>query len=110
MRELAQFIVAFFLVEGLSGCTTSDEVFARDVRLHLSASDRYDMEKTVFRMQFSTRGGRISPGNAKLALFVDGKETMPPGKSEWSKHNRSYHICQGAGKTGQLWAGENRPF
>jgi len=94
MNKLTQLTVALLLAGGLSGCgsTTSDEVFSRDVRVHLSASDRYDLEKTVFRMEFSTRGDTIWPGNAKLALFVDGKETMPPGRTEWTKHNRSYHI------------------
>src|SRR5688500_17194010 len=72
------FVICCIIASGLrsSSCSsTGDQDFAANVRLHLSASDRYDQIETVFELQFSTVGKEtIHPGKrSRLVLFVDGK-------------------------------------
>lgn len=66
---------------------TDDQRFADDVRLRISASDRYDHAKTIFELHFSTIGKvDIWPGrSSRLVLFVDGeKKQLPAQASHWN--------------------------
>ncbi len=89
-----------------SSCSsTGDQDFAASVRLHLSASDRYDQTETVFELQFSTVGKEtIYPGRcSRPVLFVDGKETPLPAQAHWNDMVTVDHILPNRPRAAYWW-------
>src|SRR5687768_14749870 len=85
---------------------TGEQEFADNVRLRLSASDRYDLAKTAFYLEFSTVGNKtIYPGRrSPLVLFVDGKEKPPPAHANWDHYMvRADHILPNRPRASVRW-------
>ena len=81
---------------------STDADFKANVRVHLSASDRYDPVKTVFQLQFSTAGKTIWPGrNTRLVLLVDGVERAMPG--QWGSSVVTDHILPNRPRAAYWW-------
>lgn len=100
MKRAALTLFALCTLCGCSG-STSEADFRSKVRLHFAASDAYDLEKTIFLMDFQTTTGTIWPGGRDLSLFLDGKSVAFPRDMGWYvKHD---HILSGVGRGAGWW-------
>ena len=80
-------VVFLVVVLGLGRRRTSPEVFARDARLALSASDSFGLCRAAFALKFSTAGGQtLRPpyGKNDLKFYVDGAQQRWP--TQWSSY------------------------
>jgi len=107
MAGLLACVFLLVVVLGLGRRRTSPEVFARDARLALSASDSFGLCRAAFALELSTSGdGALRPpyGTRDLKFFVDGAEQ--PWPAQWSSYFITKRILPGSTRRLYWWRTE----